>query len=121
MFDDKNRYLDKELNPISIREWGKLFEDANYRVVDHTQLWWGGEVSTVWLGLNHQFQPNKPPLIFETMVFDCGRVDLFQDRYTDIETAKLRHKEIVRRFSGIRYAFLAFFYFIRRIHYKRKE
>jgi len=26
-------------------------------------------VSTIWVGLNHEFRPGRPPLIFETMIF----------------------------------------------------
>jgi hypothetical protein len=51
-----------------VLEWGRDFENVD-RHVGSTKLWWGGWVSTVWLGLDHQFSPGGPPLIFETMVF----------------------------------------------------
>jgi hypothetical protein len=113
MFDE-HRFLDKKLRPLSLEEWGKLFENIHYKRVDLTRLWWGGEVSTVWLGLNHQFLPDKPPLIFETMVFGFGREDLFCERFTNIETAERRHLEIVREFRNVRYFFLAIFLFTSR-------
>ena len=45
-----------------------LFEDYDYKRVDLTEV---GPyvVSTVWLGLDHNYMENGPPLIFETMVF----------------------------------------------------
>jgi hypothetical protein len=55
--------------------WAALFEDHAYRVVKQTKLPGGQKwVSTVWLGLDHNFFSGGAPLIFETMVF--GRHDL---------------------------------------------
>jgi hypothetical protein len=40
----------------------------------------GVRISTVWLGLNHNFSLEGPPLIFETMIFsETG--DLEMDEY----------------------------------------
>jgi hypothetical protein len=61
--------LDRQGNPISMRQFGELHASEDYvRVaadhLDDGQLW----VSTVWLGLDHGFG-SGPPLTFETMVF----------------------------------------------------
>ena len=51
-------------------------------------------VSTVFLGLDHQFQPEGPPLIFETMVFG-GTHDQWQERYSTWKEAEDGHARIV--------------------------
>ena len=48
-------------------------------------------VSTVFLGLNHQYGQG-PPLIFETMIFgDRNLVEQYCDRYSTLEEAKAGH------------------------------
>jgi hypothetical protein len=51
-------------------EWSGLVETngEDYRRVAFDKVG-DVEVSTVWLGLNHNFHDNGPPLIFETMTF----------------------------------------------------
>lgn len=62
-------------------------------------------VSTVFLGLDHQFHPGGPPLIYETMVFDNregGRklgVDRYCDRYSTREQALAGHRGTVEEFT----------------------
>ena len=52
-------------------------------------------VSTVWLGLDHQYGEG-PPLIFETMVFpDDSFVDSFCERYSTETEALDGHERIV--------------------------
>ncbi len=66
--------------PAPIEEWGQFFETANRHVAQeeirtpNRLLWWLGLrpdywVSTMFLGLDHQWKKGGPPLIFETMVF----------------------------------------------------
>lgn len=64
---DRPMYFDRKGVPITMREWGMLMESLDYRRVAWTEV---GPyfVSTVWLGLNHNFF-DGPPVIFETMVF----------------------------------------------------
>lgn len=52
-------------------------------------------ISTVWLGLNHNFSRNGPPLIFETMVFG-GALDGYQERYSTKELAAEGHARWVQ-------------------------
>jgi hypothetical protein len=57
-------------------------------------------VSTVHLGLNHQFGEG-PPLIFETMVFGADGneitsfMDLYCDRYSTEAEARAGHERVV--------------------------
>jgi len=76
-------------------EWGRWFETAP-RHVARTSLPGGIEVSTVFLGLDHRFGGDGPPLIFETMVFG-GEYDQYQDRYSTWEEAEKGHADVVSR------------------------
>jgi hypothetical protein len=57
------------------------------------------EISTVFLGLDHNFLPDGPPLIYETMVFDRSREgmekfsELACERYSTLELTRLGHEE----------------------------
>lgn len=80
--------------------WAKLFENKEYKIVKQTTLKDGKRVSTVWLGLDHQFGKGKP-LIFETMVFpkkaDWSELDM--DRYSTEKEALAGHKKMVKKYS----------------------
>jgi hypothetical protein len=51
-------------------------------------------VSTVFLGINHNFRGEGPPIVFETMVFG-GAFDRQQRRYATWEEAEWGHIEIL--------------------------
>lgn len=58
-------------------------------------------VSTVFLrGINHQFNPQGPPLLFETMVFG-GSLDREQGRYSTWAEAEAGHKHWVELVMGL--------------------
>ncbi len=80
---------------IDMLTWAKWFENHDRKVV-FTNIAKDIDVSTVFLGLNHQFAPNAPPLIFETLVFG-GPLDQDMDRYTTWEQAEQGHKEMVQK------------------------
>jgi hypothetical protein len=85
-------YYDRSGNNISEEEWQRRYENSLYRLVDSTEV---GDylVSTVWLGLNHNWNPDGPPLVYETMVF--GGSTEPQYRWTTEEEAKKNHRSIV--------------------------
>jgi hypothetical protein len=87
-------YYDKSGEPIDMDAWGKLHSDADYRVVgsDH---FGGVQISTVWLGLDHGFNDDAQPVIFETMIFG-GDFDEYQERYTTEARALAGHREALR-------------------------
>ena len=74
-------------------EWGRWFYNADRRVA-YTDLPDGGNVSTVFLGIDHQWEDGKPPLLFESMIFNNDR-DGGTLRYSTWEEAKEGHKKIV--------------------------
>ena len=56
-------------NPESLIAWARMFESDD-RQVALTVVAPGVRVSTVFLGLDHNFSRKGPPLVFETMTFD---------------------------------------------------
>lgn len=62
---------DRQGKPLTMDEWAKqMGAKTDLRRVARSTLTDGKVVSTVWLGLDHNFSRSGPPLIFETMVFD---------------------------------------------------
>lgn len=74
--------------------WAKKFNTMD-RTVANTKLG-GVEVSTVFLGLNHQFLPTGKPLIFETIIFG-GPLDQDCERYSTWEESEEGHKAMVAK------------------------
>lgn len=90
-------YYDRDGSSITGEQWRHLFENKAYCRVAFDQID-GVEVSTVWLGMNHNYSMDGPPLIFETMVFG-GELGQEQWRYSTEQAALTGHQyacEIVR-------------------------
>lgn len=93
--------LDENNNPVHIEdtlEWGKSFENKN-RIVKQEHV---GDVyiSTVFLGLDHRFDEDGPPILFETMIFG-GKHDQYQERYCTWDEADIGHRDAVRMVKNI--------------------
>lgn len=88
-------HYDRQGRQISMTEWGRMFSDEDEKRVAFTQVDDHVGVSTVWLGVDHQFG-DGPPLIFETMVFG-GPLDQEQERYSTEEQARAGHEDMVKR------------------------
>jgi hypothetical protein len=83
--------LDKDgKTPVAagILEWNGWFQTADRRVAE-TQVSPEVKVSTVFLGINHQFRLGRP-LLFETMIFGGPR-DGSQWRYMTWKEAVAGH------------------------------
>jgi len=94
-------FYDRQGKKIKMMEWAKQMDDIKYRRVKWTRLWWGGYVSTVWLGLDHNAgQGNRPRATFETMAFTffAGTIDCVRCGTT--EQAERFHDEVVREWSS---------------------
>lgn len=74
-------------------KWGKWFETAKERRIGSDEF---GDVrvSTVFLGIDHNFGGEGPPIVFETMIFG-GEHDQYQERYCTLEEAKAGHLKAV--------------------------
>jgi len=84
---------DHNVVPCTMMEWAKWFEDnCEERIVKKTTLDDGRLVSTVFLGLDHNFG-GGPMKVFETMIFvdnDYGTED-YCERYETWEQAEAGH------------------------------
>ena len=86
------RYYDKSWQPLEdVFDWGRLFEDPEYKRVASDTFDYETHVSTVWLWLDHNLSSDWPPVIFETMIFSKhNELDQFTARYSTIDEAKKR-------------------------------
>ena len=87
-------YYDRQGNPISTEQWLRGFKDPGLKRVAKAEIG-DSTVSTVWLGLDHNFSPG-PPLIFETLVFE-GPLDGEMLRYSTEEDALKGHEAMCAR------------------------
>ena len=97
-----SRYYDKQGKPLELMEWAQLFEDNAYRRIAETTLPNGTWVSTVWLGLDHNFSGVGSPIMFETMVFphkDATLDEQEQERYSTLEEALNGHARMVQKYT----------------------
>ena len=93
--------LDANHNPVPVDDviqWGMWFEKhENRRVGDDTVERPDSDpvrVSTVFLGIDHNFGDSGPPLLFESMVFG-GPLDEHQCRYPTWDSALEGHKMLL--------------------------
>lgn len=97
--DPRLDYYDRKGRRISMARWAALTGRRHFRYkrVAYTVLpAQGVRVSTVWLGMNHNFWFSGPPLIFETMVFPLDSfTDLGQWRYSTERHARKGHNRTV--------------------------
>mgnify|MGYP001584262846 FL=1 len=85
----------KEIIETDLMTWGKFFESPD-RIVKQENLPNGKRVSTVFLGLDHNFGEGEP-LLFESMVF--GTDEEVQERYTTYDEAEEGHRKLVEEYS----------------------
>lgn len=78
--------------------WGVFFENIDNRRVAETIIPPGVRVSTVFLGIDHNFKAHGPPILFETMVFDdrsAPEIEEMQRRYATWDEAVASHYGLV--------------------------
>lgn len=61
-------FYDRQGKPIPVEEWALKLADRQYTRIGENYIG-PYRVSTVWLGLNHNFFGSGPALIFETIIF----------------------------------------------------
>lgn len=97
-----NKFYDKDGVEITLEKWSDLLNIKSYQIVEQTYLLDDMlRVSTVWLGIDHSFGAEGPPIIFETIVFNAGHEELstFTKRYSTLKEAKKGHKDTVKEIS----------------------
>ena len=90
-----NYVLDSNGNPAvesDVLKWAEWYETAERKVALDTieQV----RISTVFLGLDHSFSDDGPPVLYETMIFG-GVHDAYQERYHDKVSALAGHDRAV--------------------------
>lgn len=84
-----------------VLEWARWWEQ-NDRVVFQEEISAGVLVSTVFLGLDHNFSGKGPPLLFETMIFRDGKGDEEWRWHTWLE-AEEGHRRVVETLKAVKH------------------
>lgn len=88
----------KNVVPSSLIEWEEFIENrlpTNYKHVGDDMIN-GKRVSTVFIGLCHNFDPHSNiPIVFETMVFN-KKHGIYQDRYSTWQEAEKGHQKAIQ-------------------------
>jgi len=94
-------YFDRAGRRIGRDEWATRFEDLAYKRIGYDELD-GVVVSTVWIGMDMSYA-ERPPLIFETMVFSDRDTlsTLYCQRYATEEGASTGHREVAALVSAL--------------------
>ena len=100
--------LNQHNEPVEVKDlllWAAAFEDNDKRIVRQNTVTELGEhlvspfksvfVSTVFLGLDHNFSEKGPPIVFETMVFG-GPFNHTMWRYATWDEAVKGHEQLVK-------------------------
>lgn len=97
MTNKKYILKDRKLVEASLGEWAEFMEGKD-KIIKQETLPNGKRVSTVFLGIEHQFGDGEP-LLFETMVFpEKGNFsDEDMERYSTLEEAESGHKRMVEK------------------------
>ena len=100
------KLVDGEIQPATLEEWAETYEKPGLRNIafDKVATPRGDivDVSTVFLGLDHGFGADGPPVLFETMAFGIpadhspDRQEDYQWRYTSVADAKAGHIRVVQ-------------------------
>lgn len=102
-----------DMNPQQVQQWVHDIEQGNNKIVKQETLFNGFWVSTIFLGIDHNFGRGGRPLIFETMVANqnwigkfwnwLGKSDWesYQVRYATEEEALAGHERAKKLYLKI--------------------
>lgn len=83
---------DGTVEPIdNVVSWAR---DLSDRQVANDELTEKVQISTVFLGMDHNFIGKGDPILWETMIFG-GKHDGYQERYTSREEALIGHQKAI--------------------------
>lgn len=112
--------VDGKPYPGSLNEqlfaWADDFEKRKdgFGIIGQETLWTGIFVSTLWLGLDHNYFDDGPPLIYESMAFTGDKEELDQERYSTSLQAKIGHARLVKKYSQWKWIYIIFWRSIKR-------
>lgn len=102
-------YILKGKKPVAepdILKWGARFASSSQNVAKTTV----GEylVSTVFLGIDHNWSPSGKPILFETMVFVSPKSKRKRNKFSDIQyryrtwdEAECGHRRVIRLVKAV--------------------
>lgn len=96
--NDKH-YILKDKTPVAVdlTTWAEWFESHNRSVIKTSKDDY--IVSTVFLGLDHNFKDTGDPILFETMVFKNNSLaELYCDRYSTWKEAEAGHIKACKKY-----------------------
>ena len=100
--------LDERGDPVAVDdllEWGQWFEVNRERRKLAVDTLGDVTVSTVFLGLDHNFGESGPPVLWETMVFGgTGELEDYQERYSSRADALDGHRRAVALVQSLAHA-----------------
>jgi len=88
--------LDEAGQPVrepDLLKWSQWFEPRK-RILAQATVADGVFVSTVFLGVDHNFYNDGPPVLWETMIFG-GPYNLWMERYASRAEAEAGHARVV--------------------------
>lgn len=92
--------LDKDGNEVEtdLMTWAAWFEKSGNRRIDRTEV---GDyhVSTVFLGLDHNFGDEGRPLLYETMVFENAESEIERPSVGDFPASKMQINKSLDEYS----------------------
>lgn len=89
------KLVDKEVVECNYFEWAEQLATKAGEVA--MNIVGRYRVVTLFLGRNHQFELGKPPLLFETLIFNLDEEELddVYNRYSTYEEAEIGHQYAV--------------------------
>lgn len=94
----RSLYYDREGQPISMEEYAAAIESDEGRIVAVDKLDADVTISTVWLGIDHNWGRGEP-IIFETMVFGGPHAGNCE-RYSTEQEAREGHVAMVAKLNA---------------------
>ena len=91
--------LDENKNPVRVanfQDFSEMFDNIEKRRVAFTDFGTHGSISTVFLGMDHAYGNNSPPVLFESMIFGGPYADT-QERYCTYKEALEGHQRACQR------------------------
>lgn len=105
-----NYILDKDHNPVIVEDllnWANWFGQIDNKRVGLTRFINQVEVSTVFLGIDHNCSNLGPPILFETMIFHApedSELNQYQERCSTWLEAQKMHDRAVKLVQETFYA-----------------
>lgn len=101
MRDQKYILHGRDIIKADLMTWARWFQDNHEaRRIGRDKLENSFEISTVFLGLDHNFGREGPPLLFETLVWDRRGDEVDGARYSTYDEAEAGHARMVGKWKG---------------------